>query len=166
MQEVQREMEKKEEALIQKNIERLTKHGWVICTEWEPVPGLPQFGKGDIFAAKKNCILAVECKHINRTNRTKKRKKVRDQAVLYASFAKIKNPSKRVRGCWSTNETKEYTSDIMYDDAMETIAEYLNKTYLMYKLSENDKKRFRSYLKKYCFFYVCCVTLSRSETLR
>ena len=35
----------------------------------------------------------------------------------------------------------------MYDDAMETIAEYLNKT--LYKLSENDKKRFRSYLKKY-----------------
>lgn len=149
MQEVQREMEKKEEALIQKNIERLTQHGWVICTEWEPVPGLPQFGKGDIFATNKNCILTVECKHINRTNRTKKRKKVRDQAVLYASFAKIKNPSKRVRGCWSTNETKEYTSDIMYDDAMETIAEYLNKSYLIYKLSENDKKRFRSYLKKY-----------------
>ena len=146
---VQREMEKKEAALIQKNAERLTRHGWVICQEWEPIPGRPEFGKGDIFATKKHCILAVECKHINHTNKTKKRKKVRDQAILYASFAKIKNPSKRVRGCWSTNETKEYTSDIMYDGAMETIAKYLKKTYLIYKLCEKDRKRFESYLTKH-----------------
>jgi hypothetical protein len=153
MQEVQREMEKEEAALIQKNVERLVRHGWVICQEWEPIPGRPEFGKGDILATRKHCILAVECKHINHTNRTSTCravcKKVRDQAILYASFAKIKNPSKRVRGCWSTNETKEYTSDIMYDDAMETIAEYLKKTYLIYRLDKSDKKCFESYLKKH-----------------
>lgn len=153
MQVVQRAMEKKEAALIQKNVERLTRHGWAICQEWEPIPGRPEFGKGDIMATKKHCILTVECKHINRANATSTCraacKKVRDQAILYASFAKIKNPSKRVRGCWSTNETKEYTSDIMYDDAMETIAEYLKKTYLIYRLDKNDKKRFESYLKKH-----------------
>jgi hypothetical protein len=144
---VQREMGKKEEALIQKNVERLTRHGWAICTEWEPVPGLPQFGRGNILAKNENCILTVECKHINSTNTSKQRQKVRDQATLYASFAKIKNPSKRVRGCYSTNETHEYTNDIMYDDAMERIAVYLKKKYLTYKVSENDKKRFEAYFK-------------------
>ncbi len=69
-------------------------------------------------AKRKNKILVVECKFINQTNRTKKRKKVRDQALLYASWAKVKNASYRVRGCWYTNETEGYTEWLTYEVAM------------------------------------------------
>ena len=116
-----------EQDLIALTVKRLEKLGWSTDLEWEPVLERSQFGIGAILATKDHCLLAVECKIINRTNPTPKRKKVKDQALLYASYAKILHPDKRVRGCWITNETKEYTSDILYDDAIYTIATYLEK---------------------------------------
>jgi len=39
-----------------KNVERLTKHDWAICTGWEPVPGLSQF---DIFTKRQISDIAI-----------------------------------------------------------------------------------------------------------
>lgn len=117
-----------EQDLIALTVKRLEKLGWSTVIEWSPVANRSQFGIGDILAIKDHCLLAVECKMINRTNPTQKRKKVKDQALLYASYAKILHPDKRVRGCWITNEKKEYTSDILYDDAIYTIDTYLETT--------------------------------------
>lgn len=118
-----------EDALVERAIVHLKKHNWVTSTEWEVIPGLSQFGKGDILAMQNEHALAIECKHINHTNATKKRKKVRDQAYLYASFVKL-NPkyrSKCVRGCWLTNEEVRYTNEITQKDAMHRVAKFLEK---------------------------------------
>jgi len=135
-----------EQDLIALTVKRLEKLGWSIVIEWYPVENLSQFGKGDILAIKDRCLLAVECKIINRTNPTQKRKKVKDQALLYASYAKIRHPDKRVRGCWITNEKKEYTSDILYDDAIYTIATYLEKTGILLGLNPIQRRKVADFL--------------------
>lgn len=112
-----------EQDLIALTVKRLEKLGWSIVIEWYPVANRSQFGIGSILAIKDQCLLAVEC--INRTNLEPKQ--VKDQALLSASYAKIRHPDKRVRGCWITNEKKEYTSDILYDDATKTIATHVKK---------------------------------------
>jgi len=104
-----------EQDLIARTVKRLEKLGWSTDLEWYPVANRSQFGIGSILAIKDQCLLAVEPKQ------------VKDQALLSASYAKIRHPDKRVRGCWITNEKKEYTSDILYDDATKTIATHVKK---------------------------------------
>jgi hypothetical protein len=59
---------------------------------------------------------------------------------LYASYAKIRHPDKRVRGCWITNEKKEYTCDILYDDAIQTVAAYVEKKGLLIGFNPIDRQ--------------------------
>jgi hypothetical protein len=135
-----------EKSLVSLTVERLEKHGWTTEQEWYPVQKRSQFGTGDILAIKDHCLLAVECKMINRTNPTQKRKKVKDQALLYASYAKIRHPDKRVRGCWITNEKKEYTCDILYDDAIQTVAAYVDKKGLLRGFNPIDRQKVADFL--------------------
>ena len=82
--------------------------GFHVITEAEVVPGKSQYGKSDIIAYKQGMIYAIECKYINGTNSTKKRKKVKDQAFIYASILKWKYPNKIVKAYTYTNEGLQY----------------------------------------------------------
>jgi len=101
-------MEPQEEVdIIEREASKLRRRGFQVRIGAEVVPGHSQYGKTDIIATKGNIIYCVECKFINRTNPTKKRKKVKDQAVLYASIMKYKyrkDPNRRVFAFACTNE--------------------------------------------------------------
>lgn len=64
-------------------------------------------GQGDLLVhwSGGNAITAIEVKHINRTNPTQKRKKVREQALYYASVAKLKQRNDSVSALAVTNES-------------------------------------------------------------
>ena len=93
-----------EKKLIQECAAALRGKGYAVQIGTEVVPGHSQYGKTDIIARKNKVICAIECKFINRTNPTKKRKKVKDQAVTYASIIKWKYPHMEVRAYAYTNE--------------------------------------------------------------
>jgi len=88
-------------------LELMESRGWsVIAKEWHVVPGFSQFGIGDLLMRRDNLIRAVECKWVDFSNsgrnactkRTHKRKKVKEQALLYAAFAKLHFPMMNVKG--------------------------------------------------------------------
>jgi Holliday junction resolvase-like predicted endonuclease len=88
-------------------LEVMQSRGWsVVEQEWEGVPSFPQFGIGDLLMKRGDLIRAVECKWIDSsksgrnvcTKRTQKRKKVKDQTLLYAAFAKLHFPTMDVKG--------------------------------------------------------------------
>ena len=90
----------------------------------EVIKGKSQYGKTDIIAKKDNVICSIECKYINRTNPTKKRKKVKDQAIIYASILKFKYPDKVVRAYACTNEGLNYLGVIKMDKASHVAKKY------------------------------------------
>lgn len=129
-----------ETQLIHNTTQRLTSAGWqIVGIEWEPLKGKSQFGRGDILATREDLVLAVECKHINSTNSTKKRKKVKDQAEVYAAFAKLRTiyKQKRVRGCWVTNENQGFTRELTCDDAQRVLVPYLQNRGLISSMVQN-----------------------------
>jgi len=96
-----------EEDTVKYVLEVMERRGWsFVEQEWEVVPGFPQFGIGDLLMKRGNLIRAVECKWIDSsksgrnacTKRTQKRKKVKDQTLLYAAFAKLHFPIMDVKG--------------------------------------------------------------------
>lgn len=82
--------------------------------EWEVLPGLTNYGKGDlVFTDGKGNFLIVECKFIDlndsgstaRTKRRKKRRHVEEQTPKYMMEFKSKHPNvKKVIGLGVTNE--------------------------------------------------------------
>lgn len=133
-----------EERLTERVCSRL--QGWEVQREWYVVEGKTHFGQGDILARKGDSILAIECKFINSKNRTKKRKKVKDQALIYASFAKLKNPSSRVKGCWVTNEGRGFTDILSLEKASRVCANYLWRSLLWWKIGSRDRERLAPFL--------------------
>ena len=129
-----------ERAIMEKTCARLREQGWAVEKGWDVVKGKSQYGTGDILARKGKNILAIECKYINSTNRTKKRKKVKDQALLYASFAKLKHLSHCVKGYWCTNETVGNTGWLGKRQAQSVCANHLFDANLWWNISAAARK--------------------------
>ena len=93
----------------------------VLRKNYELVPGFMQFGEGDMLADDGDSLVAIECKWIDLTSsgktakvrRTKHRKKVAEQALLHASYVKIRTPHRRVQAMTLTNE---YGLKVIADD--------------------------------------------------
>lgn len=117
-----------EESLVLDVIQILKDKNWTdIKTNWYIVNGKSNWGVGDVIAKKDRRLLAVECKFINRTNPTQKRRKVKTQAVMYACYAKILNPDFRVKGCWFTNEGWGFTRIIEMEEAVLAVKSHMSR---------------------------------------
>lgn len=110
--------------LIAACAKKLRELGFKVATEVEVVPGQSQYGKSDIIACKGDMMYVVECKYINRTNPTKKRKKVKEQSFIYASIVKWKHPRKIVKAYVYTNEGLLCLGEISESDANTRAREY------------------------------------------
>lgn len=135
-----------ERDLIARACAKLRNQGWTVERGWDVLKGKSQYGTGDILARKDKHILAVECKYINNTNRTKKRKKVKDQALLYASFAKLQNLSCSVKGYWCTNETVGNTGWLGKAEARRVCANHLFDANLWWNIAAMNRKSLYAYL--------------------
>jgi len=93
-----------EEGLIEEISRHLIQRGFLVRKHTLVIPGKSQYGEMDLWATKGSTIYEVECKFINRTNPTQKRKKVKEQALNYASILKWKYPDKSVFAFACTNE--------------------------------------------------------------
>jgi len=118
-----------EARLIEEKKQNMEAEGFDVVTEYDIIQGYSQYGKGDLLAIKGNLVYAVECKIINKTNATKKRKKVRDQALLYASFAKLRYPSCRVKGVWATNQNWGTTDAVSEERSRQIVKAFLMARY-------------------------------------
>ena len=100
--------------LVLHSAELLPDYPYVFDDEWEVNENRTQDGKGDlIFTDGEGRYAVVEVKWLDlkssgkttRTNRTKKRQKVQEQAVIYANELKQKmGKSSQVTAYWFTNE--------------------------------------------------------------
>lgn len=106
-----------EKALVEEEVATLIAKGWDVNTDVHMVEGRTQYGIADIIAKRGNTIIAVECKYINRTNPTKKRKKVKNQAMMYASWMKCRNPNKHVGAAIHTNEERRILCEVGYKES-------------------------------------------------
>ena len=89
-------------------------------------------GEGDLLVhwCGGGAITAIEVKHINRTNPTQKRKKVREQALYYASVAKFKqrHDHSSVSALAVTNEAVNVVvQDMDYGVALAVVAKHWKK---------------------------------------
>lgn len=109
--------------LICKMARHLRKLEYNVTSNLLLVPGRSEFGEMDIVAYKGNTILEVECKWINRTNPTQKRKKVKTQAITYASILKWKFPQKKIFAVVYTNEGLSFLGEITSTQAAHSFFE-------------------------------------------
>lgn len=102
-----------------------SKGGHIIGINYRLVHPFMQFGEGDFLCELNGRIVAIECKFMGRergktarTRRNKHRKKISEQTLLHAAFAKLRHPSKNVRGAAVTNEGAYIVcDDISLEDA-------------------------------------------------
>lgn len=120
-------MSAQEKKLMEQIALYLFLEGFEVLMEQDVIPGKSQYGKSDIIALKDNLIYAVECKFINKTNPTRKRKKVKEQALLYASILKWKHPDKIVKACTYTNEAWTIIKTMEKDEATKKTLEYFSQ---------------------------------------
>lgn len=113
-----------ENSLIRECVRCLRGKGYCVDIGLEIVRGKSQYGRTDIIAKKDNVICAIECKYINRTNATKKRKKVKVQAIIYASILKWKYPDREVRAYAYTNEGLTNLGTMEKEEATRTAKKY------------------------------------------
>tara|TARA_B110000858_G_C17502922_1_gene336826 strand:+ start:163 stop:543 length:381 start_codon:yes stop_codon:yes gene_type:complete len=113
-----------ERELMEKCSKYFKTHGFDVMMDREVKPGHSQYGKSDIIAFKDQTIYVIECKYINRTNATKKRKKVKDQSLIYASIIKLENPDKIVKAYVFTNEGLQFLQIMSQSDAKRRAFEY------------------------------------------
>lgn len=111
--------------IVEDMLVQLHARGYHTQVGWECIPGCMQYGEGDILATKDTTVLAIECKYINRKKRTQKRKKVKDQAMLYACYAKLKYPNSTVYGIWATNEGRGQIGKVAVRQAMQHVRAFL-----------------------------------------
>ena len=93
----------KEKEMIRELCAMLRQCGWQVRTNWYVVPGRADLGVGDILAKKRDCIMVVECKHLNGVHTMRKLHKVQEQAHRYAAFAKLQHGNAKVLRFWYTN---------------------------------------------------------------
>ena len=88
--------------------------GAVLRCQYNPVGNFMQLGEGDLLVASRGRVTAFEFKHVDtgafgktaRARRTHQRKKVREQAMTYACWAKLRHTNERVDGVAVTNEER------------------------------------------------------------
>ena len=115
---------------------------WTVLNKnYEFIPGFMQFGEGDILAEDENgdSPMAIECKYIDKiatgktakVKRTKHRKKVVEQALLHASYVKIRNSNRRVQALTLTNENglTVVDCDVRLSDAKRRVLEFINSVW-------------------------------------
>jgi len=121
-----------------KLIDKATRHpslnGFKIMLNKDVVEGHCQFGKTDIIAVRNNLIYHIEVKVINRTNTTRKRKKVKEQALNYASLSKWMNPTKEVRAFTYTNKGFKDLGEVSREKSMERVKTYFSRVGLPLRL--------------------------------
>ena len=98
--------------------------GFDVMMDKEVVSGQSHYGKTDIIALKDQTIYAIECKYINKTNATRKRKKVKDQALRYASIVKYEHPNKIVKAYVFTNEGLQFLQIMTKQEATRRALEW------------------------------------------
>lgn len=122
-----------ERKLIHQCAKRFRKLGFHVVLDKEVIHGHSQFGKSDLIAEKGNVICEIECKYINKTNATKKRKKVREQALNYASLLKYKFTQKIVKAYTFTNEEGlEFLGEISEKQSKARVRKYFVKVGLRF----------------------------------
>lgn len=96
------------------------KGGRVLNTNYTLVPPYMQFGEGDVLCEFDDVIFAIECKFMGqrkgktaRTRRNKHRKKILEQVLLHAAFAKLRFPDRSVRGAIITDEESQLVCNNM-----------------------------------------------------
>lgn len=121
-----------ERKLIHQCAKRFRKLGFDVVLDKEVIDGRSQFGKTDLIAEKGNVICEIECKYINKTNATKKRKKVREQALNYASLLKYTFTQKIVKAYTFTNEGLEFLGEISEKQSKARVRKYFVKVGLRF----------------------------------
>lgn len=110
----------------------------VLRCQYKPLRDHMQLGEGDLLVASRGRVTAVEFKHIDvaatgktaRVRRTQHRKKVREQAMTYACWAKLRHPNDRVDGVAVTNEERvTVVQDVSRRQALAHLAERLAGVY-------------------------------------
>lgn len=97
--------------LVANSLTVLPDYPLVVRQEWAVVPGLPQYGVGDlVFARSEGELAVVEVKFLNTANghtaresRRRGRQKVERQAHLYGEALKKQNPEANVAVFTFTN---------------------------------------------------------------
>jgi len=102
--------------LVLKSHDLLPEYPFLIDSDWEVYPNMAQTGQGDlVFADGAGCFAVVEVKWIDMmstgdtasTRRTKKRKKVKEQAGWYRDvLASRLQDALKVEGYYFTNENR------------------------------------------------------------
>ena len=115
-----------EQELIRECVRHLEFLDFEVHVGIEVHPGHSNYGKADIVARTGQTIYSIECKFINGTNRTRKRKKVRDQALMYSSILKDEYPGYTVKAYVFTNEFPklQFVKEISEEEASERMLEY------------------------------------------
>lgn len=121
-----------ERELMEKCSKYLKTLGFHVLMDREVKRGHSQYGKTDIIAFKDETIYVIECKYINNTNATKKRKKVKDQALRYASIIKLEKPHKIVKAYVFTNERLQFLQIMSKEEATRRVIEYSAKANLRF----------------------------------
>ena len=107
------ETSSEESKLVDKLIATLPVGGDV-QTEYPVFRKYSQLGVGDLCVEYKDCIWVIEVKHINlidsgktaRVKRTRNRRKVREQAVNYASWVRLRAPETKTVHAKACTRTK------------------------------------------------------------
>lgn len=100
----------------------------------EVIPGKSNYGKTDIVARTGRTIYSIECKFINGNHSTRKRKKVRDQAVIYSSILKTRYPDYTVKAYVFTNEFPklQFVKELSKKEALRRVLEYKTRVGLRF----------------------------------
>ena len=123
-----------EQELIAKCVRYLNILDFEVHVGKEVLPGKSNYGKTDIVASTGKTIYAIECKFINGKQSSRKRKKVKDQALVYASIIKTKYPHYSVKAYVFTNEFPklQFVKELSKKEAKRRTLEYSTRVGLRY----------------------------------
>lgn len=122
-------MFEKEQELIDRYIAR-NPNTTILGKNYEVLPGFMQYGEGDLLLDRGNRLSAIEFKYIDysnaNTNSSRKKKKVREQALLYAAYAKVRYPDRKVEAVTVVNrETNVVCQDIPIKEAKQIVIKFI-----------------------------------------
>ena len=121
-----------EQLLVDSFVEKT--NGTIVARSYKVLPGLMQFGEGDLIVDDGDRLSVVEFKYIDtlssgrtaKVRRTHKRKKVKEQALLYAAYTKLRHPDRVVQSVTCTNEgTIVVRNNISVEDARKRVLQSL-----------------------------------------
>ena len=118
-----------EQELIRECVKHLEFLDFEVHVGEEVELGQSHHGKTDIVAHTGRTIYSIECKFINGNKSSRKRKKVREQALRYGSKLKIRYPDYIVKAYVFTNEFPklQFVKELSTKEAMRRDLEYKTK---------------------------------------